>query len=306
MSKLINLVGEKYGNWTVLEKAKKPEDSKSSSAFWLCRCDCGTERIVSGNVLKQGKSKSCGCKRKQWQLESLSEDLTGQRFGHLVVLCRAPRPETVTSNGSYWLCKCDCGNEKVIMGKSLRKGRTVSCGCHIQDYDNLIGQRFGKLVVIDREPKTGKWTCQCDCGNITYVAGNNLKQGNTQSCGCIVSVGEYKIEKLLQLYNILYIKQYSFNDLIGPNKGLLRFDFAIINNDSIPTRLIEFQGEQHYPTEQSKFFDEQIRITDKMKKDYCIKHNIDLVCIPYWKRDTLTIKDLLSNKYIIGRAEEVS
>ena len=61
MSKLINLVGERYGNWTVLEKAKKPEDSKSSSAFWLCRCDCGTERIVSGNVLKQGKSKSCGC-----------------------------------------------------------------------------------------------------------------------------------------------------------------------------------------------------------------------------------------------------
>ena len=209
MGRIIDLTGNKYGSWTVLEKAEKPKDSKSSSAFWLCRCECGTERVISGNVLKQGKSKSCGCKTKQLQLEALSEDLTNQRFGHLVVIQRAERPQGIKSAGSYWLCKCDCGNEKVIMGKSLRQGKTISCGCHIQEYTDLIGKRFGKLMVIGREPKTGKWTCQCDCGNITYVSGNNLQHKNVQSCGCLVSVGEYNIKKKKKKNKINYSLIYS-------------------------------------------------------------------------------------------------
>lgn len=52
-------------------------------------------------------------------------DLTGRRFGRLLVLSYA---ETNTRR-AYWLCLCDCGTEKVISGKSLRRGTTTSCGC---------------------------------------------------------------------------------------------------------------------------------------------------------------------------------
>lgn len=48
-------------------------------------------------------------------------------------------------------------------------------------YD-LTGQRFGRLVALSYE--AGKWTCQCDCGNITQAIGGNLRSGNTTSCGC--------------------------------------------------------------------------------------------------------------------------
>lgn len=54
-------------------------------------------------------------------------DLTGQRFGRLVVIRECGR-----KNGKVaWLCKCDCGREKVVRGSSLtrRKNPTVSCGC---------------------------------------------------------------------------------------------------------------------------------------------------------------------------------
>lgn len=51
-------------------------------------------------------------------------DLTGQRFGKLVVITRAE-----SKNGARWLCKCDCGIEKVIQGGHLRSGSTESCGC---------------------------------------------------------------------------------------------------------------------------------------------------------------------------------
>ena len=51
--------------------------------------------------------------------------------------------------------------------------------------------RFDKLLVIRRHNKTEDgdhspiWECKCDCGNIVYVTSNNLRNGNTHSCGCI-------------------------------------------------------------------------------------------------------------------------
>lgn len=56
-------------------------------------------------------------------------DLTGQRFGRLTVIERAP------NNGrrTMWLCKCDCGNEKIIRQEDLHSGKTVSCGCYLHE-----------------------------------------------------------------------------------------------------------------------------------------------------------------------------
>ena len=53
-------------------------------------------------------------------------DLTGQRFGRLVVI------NLLTSKDAKrlkWLCKCDCGNECVVLGHNLVGGHTKSCGC---------------------------------------------------------------------------------------------------------------------------------------------------------------------------------
>ncbi len=52
---------------------------------------------------------------------------------------------------------------------------------------NLIGQRFGRLVVIAEHPsRNGRvfWECKCDCGNIHVVARGNLQHGHVTSCGC--------------------------------------------------------------------------------------------------------------------------
>lgn len=54
-------------------------------------------------------------------------DLTGRRFGRLIVIERAPHK---TGKKPFWLCRCDCGNEKVIMGRSLIAGVSKSCGCY--------------------------------------------------------------------------------------------------------------------------------------------------------------------------------
>lgn len=53
---------------------------------------------------------------------------------------------------------------------------------------DLTGQRFGRLVVIERAPnrkdKRARWKCRCDCGNIVEVNGKRLRNEETHSCGC--------------------------------------------------------------------------------------------------------------------------
>ena len=116
--------------------------------------------------------------------------------------------------------------------------------------DDITGNIYGKLTVIGRDKLRSEegngtyWNCRCECGNIISVQKSNLLGGNVKSCGCLVSVGENLIEEILQKEKIIYSKQFSFADLKGQNGGLLRFDFAIFDNERKKlVALIEFQGE---------------------------------------------------------------
>lgn len=54
---------------------------------------------------------------------------------------------------------------------------------------DLTGKNFGRLTVLERvsdgKGKDARWQCQCECGNFIIAQSNNLKSGNTKSCGCI-------------------------------------------------------------------------------------------------------------------------
>lgn len=56
--KLIDLTGKIFGRWIVI---KRNYPDKNHKLRWLCRCDCGTEKIVYGQDLRTGHTKSCGC-----------------------------------------------------------------------------------------------------------------------------------------------------------------------------------------------------------------------------------------------------
>lgn len=113
-------------------------------------------------------------------------DLTGERFGKLTVVSRAPAQKP----GAYWYCRCDCGSVVTVSGVNLRKSATKSCGClgRGRRAIDLTGRRYGKLTVIRRVPNPvpgTAWYCRCDCGSTVVVAGKNLRTGNTKSCGCL-------------------------------------------------------------------------------------------------------------------------
>lgn len=61
-------------------------------------------------------------------------DLTGQKFGKLTVI----RYDHTSKNYKpVWLCKCDCGNEKLITSQHLLNGDTISCGCHKKEISKI-------------------------------------------------------------------------------------------------------------------------------------------------------------------------
>ena len=101
----------------------------------------------------------------------------------------------------------------IVYGTNLRRGLTQSCGCYRKEklkeekLQNIIGNKYGRLTVLklhQRDEKTRQyyWTCLCECGTEVVVYGGHLKDGHTQSCGCLNSKGEEKISSLLSQYNI--------------------------------------------------------------------------------------------------------
>ena len=227
----------------------------------------------------------------------------GNIYGYLTVIARA---ENDKDNRAQWLCKCKCGNEVIVRGKSLRSGNTKSCGCYQKEraaqsnmdrVGNLVGQRFGKLQVISEAgfithtngKRSRVYNCLCDCGNYCQIQHQYLAFGDTTSCGCIRSKGEFQIEQLLKEHNINFQREYSFDNL--KDKLSLRFDFAIFNNKNELLGLIEYQGEQHY-CKSNGFYSEDLIKHDKMKINFCNKNNIKLKHIIYKKNYNLTWEDL--------------
>lgn len=119
-------------------------------------------------------------------------DLTGQKFGKLLVLERAEnRIQPSGQKKTQWLCKCECGKNIVVAMTHLKSGHTKSCGC-ANRLPDLTGMKFGRLTAT-KQVNVGKkltYHCICDCGNTTNVTPDKLYSGHTKSCGC------YNLESL--------------------------------------------------------------------------------------------------------------
>lgn len=99
------------------------------------------------------------------------------------------------------------------------------------------------------------------------------------------SRGEIKIEEILTWNGLDFKEEYIFPDLVSSKGHPLRFDFAVFDDNGDLDFLIEYQGIQHYEPK-SKFGGlaglRKQQLNDMRKREYCKKHNIPLVIIPYW------------------------
>lgn len=163
MGKFIDLTDKQFGRLTVLKKL----DKRGTEWFWLCQCECGNTTEVRGVSLREGKTRSCGCLKKESDHTPKGNvnDLTGQKFHHLTVTERAGSDHR---GEAKWACLCDCGNPTVlyVLGGNLRSGHTRSCGC---DRRSRGEQRVTELLLEHNIP------FQTEYGAFRYSSGYNAK-----------------------------------------------------------------------------------------------------------------------------------
>lgn len=286
-----SIIGKKFNKLTVV----RVEKNKRGKNAYLCQCDCGnTIYVTSKKRLFEGRTKSCGC-LKEDALQKY-QHLIGTKINKWTVLELKRNPDKYKE--VFAVCICECGTISNVNIYNLINNKTKDCGCGRKQMlsatrsKNLVGQKFGKLLVLEQLPESNKFNrrlykCKCDCGNEVVTAGNCLISGHTRSCGCINSYYNSYIAILLQDMNVNYRSEYVIN-IDGTS---YRYDFYLPDYNLI----IEYDGEQHYFPVNFGGWDElelhrQFKKTqehDKIKEKYCTDNNINLLRIPYWDKQNI-------------------
>ena len=155
------------------------------------------------------------------------QDLTGQKFGLLTVKYRID--DYIKPDGRRvpkWHCSCECGGIKDITSDNLKYSKNPpSCGCLShknrveKNRESFLGQKFGRLTIIEEDFST-RFTsakCLCDCGNYITTTRADVVTGHTQSCGCLQRerTSEYNVKDwtgAISEYGIKFLKQEYTND----------------------------------------------------------------------------------------------
>jgi hypothetical protein len=227
MSKRLDLINQKFGKLLVLHKTENPKN-QSKRTFWLCKCDCGEESIVSTTDLSSGKTTQCWKCAHEATGKHKRINLIGNRYGKLVVKDMIyGEKDKSGKQRTYCNCLCDCGNEIVRLSDSLlraeKNGSLCSCGCGKREAMDkisidIIGKKFGNLTVLsenkDISPRMIK--CLCDCGKTIEIKKTEVMSGHTKSCGClnriITSISNTKDwTNIVSDYGVRAIKQEYIN-----------------------------------------------------------------------------------------------
>ena len=83
-------------------------------------------------------------------------NLVGRTFGHVTVVALVGYKHRRT----WWICRCDCGNEKEFRGDALQSGNTASCGCHSRDTQFRVTHGQGHGSRTYRSYQAAKTRCQ--------------------------------------------------------------------------------------------------------------------------------------------------
>jgi len=134
-----DLTGEVFGKLTVTAKIGTITKNNGTKVIqWSCLCECKNVTTAYSSDLLNGKKKSCGCS----QFERPYRDLTGKRFGRLIVIERVD--DKVSNNGrkrAIWRCQCDCGRTCEVYGDGLTSYGAKSCGC-IKSYGEFMTRKY--------------------------------------------------------------------------------------------------------------------------------------------------------------------
>ena len=184
-----DLLGKRFDRLVVIERA---ENTKQGDAQWLCRCDCGNEKIIRANALKTGRTRSCGCLLSECSKKRMAKLMTkhGKSNSRLYRVWASMKE------------RCSSANNK---GYDNYGGRGISVCDKWQEFEPFykwaIANGYKKRLEIDRidndgnyEPDNCRWvTSKQNCRNTRKnikVEVTNRATGNKQQFDSVSEVCE--------------------------------------------------------------------------------------------------------------------
>lgn len=304
------LIGKRNGKLVVKEIIDMRYEKRTIVGA-KCVCDCGEVYNISLNHFLHRTNLSCGCDLREKKSKSQIADLSGKRFGRLLVLSQTPR---ILTKYVEWECLCDCGNRCRVKTSQLKSGKTQSCGClqkentkqavtkDLTGYVSPNGIKFisqySKKKIVG-EAGVWIWNCLCPyCGDIFQALPAKVFSNHIMSCGCQKSSNqELIVTQILNNMHVDYKREFRFDECrsIYP----LPFDFVIFRKEA-PVLAIEIQGRQHYNSVDyfggEKEFEYRKR-KDAIKRSFCSKRNIPLLELPYYLKEEELEKEIYNAIY---------
>jgi len=152
MSKRIDLTGQKFGRWIVIEFSYY---TKNWDYFWKCRCECGNEKNVNRRSLKNGSSKSCGC---------LHIELARKRGTHRMIKTRFY---------SVWAgIKNRCNNPNEPTYKDYGKRGIKVCDRWLESFENFRDDMYKEYLEHSKKFGEKDTTIERKENNLGYCKNN--------------------------------------------------------------------------------------------------------------------------------------
>lgn len=183
-----DLIGQIFGQWTVLELAIK--GTKTTKRTWICKCTCSNVKSVTQETLLSGRSHRCrSCASKDSQPLT---DFLGKKIGYWTVLSKSKLARK-------WFCRCECGFETDVLHHTLLTKKNPKCKtcAKVAKLETKIGEKFGKWTVVEIYEKSGQGVmclCRCECGRESKVRQRTLHNRTTlqcRHCGSWQGVGDF-------------------------------------------------------------------------------------------------------------------
>lgn len=188
-------IGYTCGYWTILAESSKKH-------YYTCRCKCGTVKDIEGTLLRNNRTKSCGCFKREPK-KPKEPEIDPTRFlennsgidlvepphfrGHLINYDDLKPQSNLTIKIRCSECKTEFETSKYRI-TSNKHSMCQKCAMKDKFSKSLpIGATYERWTVIDHGNKSGKSKCKCTCGKVSYVDNYALITGASRSCGCLAA-----------------------------------------------------------------------------------------------------------------------
>ena len=150
LNKNIDMTGQKYGKLTVIKKA---ENNKKYNYMWVCRCDCGNEKIINRGNLLAGQI-SCGCNKKERMKITQKKSPYFWLYSNLKRSSQYSRKRAYQCNITYEeflefvkVTKCHYCNDEISWHEHHPKKSELSCAYNLDRKDNNLDYTKENCVV---------------------------------------------------------------------------------------------------------------------------------------------------------------